>query len=75
MTALRFLHLTGRRLLVVVVLAAIAAVLFGGYEFRQPRRYKAETTVFVTRVFPADPTAIDSAVDDFETVMGLAQVR
>ncbi len=75
MTALRYLHLTGKRFLVVLVLAALAAAVFATYQARKPVRYQAQTTVFVTRVFPSDPSAIDSAVDDFETVIGLPQVR
>jgi uncharacterized protein involved in exopolysaccharide biosynthesis len=75
MTAMRFLHLAGRRLVIVVVVAALAFVVAGGYAYAQPIQYRAQSTVFVARVFPSGAAGVDSAVADFETVMGLAQVR
>jgi hypothetical protein len=58
-----------------VVLAAIAFAIAAAYEYTRPVQYKAQSTVFVTRVLPSDPTTVDSAVDDFQTAIGLAQVR
>jgi hypothetical protein len=75
MTAVRRLHLGGWRAVAVATVALLALLIAAGYAYSRPRRYRAQSTVFVTRVFPADASAVDSDVADFQTVVALAQVR
>jgi hypothetical protein len=68
------LHLSTRRLMVLLVLAALVALAAGATTYLRPVRYAAHSTVFVARVLP-NGTNIDSSVADFETAMRLPEVE
>lgn len=74
---LSYLHLNGRRLVSVVVVAVIAAVVTAVLLSDSADSYEAEAVVFAGRALPADSSAIDLGpfVSDLETVLALDPIR
>jgi uncharacterized protein involved in exopolysaccharide biosynthesis len=74
---LSYLHLNGRRLVSLVVVAAIAAGVTAILLSDSSDTYEAEAVVFASRALPLDSTAIDLGpfVSDLETVLALEPTR
>lgn len=77
MEILSYLHLNGRRLVSLVVVAAMAAGITAILLSDSSDTYEAEAVVFASRALPVDSTAIDLGpfVSDLETVLELALTR
>jgi hypothetical protein len=66
--------LAPRRVVSILLVAAVAATLAAGLTLRRAQQYTVQTTVFVGRILPATGADVDSSIADFETVIRLPQV-